>query len=267
MSADPWGLTTADPPARALPGPGPSGVPRLPRATVAAVGRVRPERRDTWMAVGGLVLCFGSFAGLGWAVRAGTQFGFDRALLLALRNPADLSDPIGPRWLEEVARDITALGSHTILVAITLAVIGGLLLDGRRRLALLTGFAIGSGMAASALLKLGFERPRPDLVPHAVEVYTASFPSGHALLSALCWLTLAGLVARAQEHRRLRIYVVTLAAVVTALVGMSRIYLGVHWPSDVLAGWCMGVGWSLLWSLIARRLQRRGAVERVRDLP
>ena len=117
-------------------------------------------------------------------------------------------------------------------------------------------------MALSTLLKLAFQRPRPDLVPHGAEVYTASFPSGHAMLSAVTYLTLAALLIQVQVQWRAKTYVLALAVLVTLLIGVSRVYLGVHWPTDVLAGWCIGAAWALLCWLAALALQRNRQVER-----
>lgn len=207
------------------------------------------------------------FLGLASEVREGDTHALDRAIMLALRNPADHADPLGPRWLEEVARDVTALGGNAVLAALTLAVAGFLVLARKRGAALLVAVSVGGGTALSSLLKLGFARPRPDLVPHAVEVYTASFPSGHAMLSAVTYLTLGALLARVQPRRRLRAYVLALAVLTSLLVGASRVYLGVHWPSDVAAGWCVGAAWALLCWLAALRLQRTGQVERADPAP
>jgi undecaprenyl-diphosphatase len=201
------------------------------------------------------------FASLASEVLEGDTRALDRAILLALRNPADHADPIGPRWFEEVARDVTALGGNAVLTALTLAVIGYLVLARKRGAALLVAVSVGGGTALSSLLKLGFARPRPDLVPHAMEVYTASFPSGHAMLSAVTYLTLGALLMRVQPRWRLRLYILVLAVLATLLVGASRVYLGVHWPTDVLAGWCAGAAWALLCWLAALRLQRAGRVE------
>ncbi|HKH34153.1 MAG TPA: phosphatase PAP2 family protein, partial [Beijerinckiaceae bacterium] len=121
--------------------------------------------------------------------------------------------------------------------------------------------AVGGGMLMSTLLKLGFARPRPDLVPHGARVYTASFPSGHAMLSAVTYLTLGALLARVQPRRRIKAFFLGLAILLTIVIGMSRVYLGVHWPSDVLAGWCGGAAWAALCWFVALQLQRRGDVE------
>jgi undecaprenyl-diphosphatase len=187
---------------------------------------------------------------------------FDRTLLLALRSAADPSDPLGPRWLEEAMRDITGLGGHAVLTIVTLAAIAYLLLARKRHAALLVAAAVAGGMLMSTLLKLGFDRPRPDLVPHGMRVYTASFPSGHAMLSAVTYLTLGALLARVQPRRRIKAFLLGVAILLTVLIGMSRVYLGVHWPSDVLAGWCGGAAWAALCWFVALQLQRRGGVER-----
>jgi len=202
--------------------------------------------------------CTWAFVQLADEVREGEATSFDTAILLGLRNPADLSDPLGPGWLEEVARDVTALGSMAILVGITLASAGYLWLAGKRRSVALVLVSVGGGIAFSTLFKRGFDRPRPDLVPHATEVYTASFPSGHAMMAAVTWLTLAAMLARVQPTRALKAYLFALAALITVLVGASRVYLGVHWPTDVLAGWTAGAAWALacwlaVWWLEARR--------------
>jgi undecaprenyl-diphosphatase len=119
---------------------------------------------------------------------------------------------------------------------------------------------VGSGFLLSSILKVLFQRPRPELVPHAVYVSTASFPSGHSMLSAVTYLTLGALLARSQAHRRLKAYLILVAVLLTLLVGVSRVYLGVHWPSDVLAGWTAGASWSIICWLAARWLQRRHAI-------
>ena len=213
----------------------------------------------------GLVLAAAAllaFAGLAAEMLEGETLGFDRAVLLALRHPAAPYDPIGPRWMTEVARDVTGLGGNAILLFVTLAVAGYLALVRKRAAALLVLVTVGGGVALSTLLKHAFQRPRPDLVPHGVEVYSASFPSGHAMLSAVTYLTLAALLIQVQVQWRAKTYVLMLAVLVTLLIGISRVYLGVHWPTDVLAGWCIGAAWALLCWLAALALQRNRRVER-----
>jgi len=186
---------------------------------------------------------------------------FDRAVLLAFRNPVDVSDPIGPAWLEIISRDITSLGGATVLALMTVAVTGFLLVDRKRAAA---GFVIASvsgGALLSTFLKLAFARPRPDIVPHLVEVSTASFPSGHAMLSAVVYLTLGALLCRLEGPPRVKIYVLSVAIFLTLIIGLTRIYLGVHWPTDVLAGWCAGAAWATLCWRVALALQQRGEIE------
>jgi undecaprenyl-diphosphatase len=194
-------------------------------------------------------------------VREGGTREFDEALLRALRNPGDLADPLGPRWLEEMARDFTALGGVGVLTLITAASVGYLLLMRRRHAALLVLIAVGGGLLLSTLFKAGFDRPRPDLVAHLAHVYTASFPSGHSMLSAATYFTLGALLARMHRDAAVKLFLLGAAIVVTLLVGASRVYLGVHWPSDVLAGWSAGAAWAAACWLAALWFQRRGAVE------
>jgi undecaprenyl-diphosphatase len=202
-----------------------------------------------------------SFVELADEIREGDQLSFDRLLLLLFRNPADTTDPIGPPWLEASVRDVTALGGVVVITIVTLGAAGFLLLSGKRGAALFVVASIMGAVLLSFGFKAGFERARPDLVPHGTAVYTASFPSGHATGAAATYLTLGALLARFQPRRRLKIYLLTLAVLLTVLIGLSRVYLGVHWPSDVLAGWTLGTSWALLCWLVARQLQRRGKVE------
>jgi undecaprenyl-diphosphatase len=203
-----------------------------------------------------------AFARIMDEVVEGETHGFDQAILLALRNPADRADPIGPLWLEIMMRDYTSLGSHAVLGLMGVLAFGYLLLVGKRLSAGMLAFSFAGGMALNSLLKFGVARPRPDLVAHLVEVHTASFPSGHAMLSAVCYLTLGALLAGVVPARRYKAYILGTAIFLTLLVGGSRIYLGVHWPTDVLAGWCLGAAWAMACWLGVRGIllwtQRRG---------
>jgi undecaprenyl-diphosphatase len=204
------------------------------------------------LAAGGIWL----FVATADEVLEGDTHAVDRSILLALRSPSDLADPVGPHWFELFMRDLTALGSIGNLFLLSALVIGYLLL--RRaytRVLLLLGSFIG-GLILSSVLKSGFERPRPDLVPHGAEVLTASFPSGHAMLSAVVYLTLGAMVASVQTSRALRTYFLAAAMLLTVLIGSSRVYLGVHWPSDVLAGWAAGATWAIVVWLISRSMRR-----------
>ncbi len=201
------------------------------------------------------------FLELAEAVGEGSTEAFDRAVILALRNPADPTDPLGPLWFEEMMRDITALGSNFFITLATLSVIIYLLMIRKRHAALLVLVAVAGGTMLSYGLKLVFERLRPDLVPHGAEVYTASFPSGHATLAAVTFLTLGILLTRLQVGRRVKAFFLGMSVLLTLLVGVSRVYLGVHWPTDVLAGWAIGSAWAMFIWLAAIWLQRRGQVE------
>ena len=194
-------------------------------------------------------------------ISEGETRAFDTAILLAFRNPADHADPIGPWWLEVLMKDFTSLGGTAVLTLITIGVLGYLLIMRKYKVALFVLAAIGGGTLVSTLLKLGFDRPRPDLVAHAVDVRSASFPSGHALMSAVTYLTLGALLARLQPKRRLKLYILAIALTLTIIIGVSRVYLGVHWPTDVLAGWCIGSAWALACWLVAYWLQRHGDIE------
>lgn len=186
---------------------------------------------------------------------------FDERMLLALRRPDEPARPVGPAWLHEVARDVTALGGVTALALLTAAVAGFLLLRGQTHAMWLVLVATAGGLLISLLLKGNYERPRPSVVLPLTQVHTSSFPSGHSMMSAVVYLTLGSLLARLVARRRLKLYILAVAVLLTLLVGLSRVYLGVHYPTDVLAGWMAGLVWALLCWLVARHLQRRGAVE------
>ncbi|HET7394658.1 MAG TPA: phosphatase PAP2 family protein [Candidatus Binatia bacterium] len=206
----------------------------------------------------GALLVFAEFVD---RVVEGDTRAFDESVLLAFRDPNNPSHSIGPAWLQIMFRDITPLGGYAVVLLISLAVIGYLLMDGKRGAALWVLVSVSGGAVISNLLKLAIERPRPDLVARLVEVNTSSFPSGHATLAAVTYLTLGALLSRVEARRRAKVYVLTVAVVLTVLIGVSRIYLGVHWPTDVLAGWCVGAAWAMLCWRIALALQRSGKVE------
>ncbi|MGE0719854.1 MAG: phosphatase PAP2 family protein [Alphaproteobacteria bacterium] len=190
---------------------------------------------------------------------------FDEWILLALRDPADPADPIGPVWLEIAMADLTALGSHAVLLLATLLTLVYFAIERRPRSAFLVIVSIGGAILLATLLKEGFDRARPGLVAHLVDTHTASFPSGHAMLSAVAWLTLGTLLAGAQESRALKVFFVAAAIALTLIVGFSRIYLGVHWPSDVVGGWLIGAMWATLCRRAVLRMRReQGAASRSR---
>jgi undecaprenyl-diphosphatase len=211
-----------------------------------------------------LVLVAGvwGFVELADAVRAARTQRLDERILLALRNPARPAEPIGPRWLREAGPDITALGGPAVLTLMTAAVVGFLLLDRRYGAMWLVLLATSGGLLLSTLLKGLYDRPRPHVVPHLTQYSTTSFPSGHSMLSAVVYLTLGALLARLAGPLRLKVFFLAVAVLLTCLVGLSRVFLGVHYPTDVLAGWTAGLCWAVVCWLVARFLQRRGAVEK-----
>ncbi|MBB2672866.1 MULTISPECIES: phosphatase PAP2 family protein [Rhizobium] len=186
-------------------------------------------------------------------VLEGETFRFDEAILLALRRADDLAMPIGPAWLTHAVDDITSLGGVTVLTLLTVLITVYLLLDRRWPIAIFVFSSVLTGWLASALLKILVARPRPDVVPHLVEVSDLSFPSGHAMVSAVTYLTLGALVARTQRYRSTRIFVMASGVFLAVIIGLSRIYLGVHYPTDVFAGWCAGALWALGCWLLSKR--------------
>jgi undecaprenyl-diphosphatase len=209
-----------------------------------------------------IVLAVWGFIKLADEVGEGDTANFDQWAVKALRHPDDPARALGPRWLMEVGRDMTALGGIAFLTLLTATVCGFLWLKRMYAAMVLVLAATLGGTIASLLLKELFDRPRPDLVPHLSYVYTSSFPSGHAMLSATVFLTLGALLGRFVSDFSLKAYFLIIAMILTGLVGVSRVYVGVHYPTDVLAGWAAGLAWALLCWLVARLLQRRGAVEK-----
>ncbi len=202
--------------------------------------------------VAGLVLTFGVLAE---EVLEGETTAFDLVIMSAMRSAGNPANPIGPPWLHEAARDVTSVGSVVFLGFVLLAGVGYLLLIHKRVLAILMAVSVFGGELLSTILKRSFDRPRPD-IPHVTQVFTASFPSGHAMLSAITFLTVGALLARANADSRVKIYFMALAVFLTVAVGVSRVYLAVHYPTDVLAGWCIGSGWAILCWTVALRLEQ-----------
>lgn len=213
-----------------------------------------------------LLAIFG-FAALADEVSEGATQRFDDWAVRAMRRPDDLAQPIGPRWLAEAGRDITALGSFTVLTLLVAAVIGFLWLIRSYGPLWLVFAATTSGLVANLLLKDLFDRPRPSVVPHLAHVSSSSFPSGHSMLSATIYLTLGAVLAQSVQSRVLKAYFLLVAAALTGLVGVSRVFLGVHYPTDVLGGWIAGSAWALGSAWIARALRPRFSAPEIVSSP
>jgi undecaprenyl-diphosphatase len=220
-------------------------------------------RHEPVVLLGVLVVVAGTwgFITLADVMLDGQTQRFDEWSLRCLRRPDNPTLLVGPEWMGETARDLTALGGVAVLTSVTIAVAGFLLLN--RKFAAM-GFvltAVLGGLAISCLLKAGFARPRPQLVPHLCQVYDSSFPSGHSMMSAVVYLTLGALLSELIALRRLKFYLLALALLLAGLVGVSRVYLGVHYPTDVLGGWAAGLVWAVFCWLLARTLRRHGLLE------
>jgi undecaprenyl-diphosphatase len=219
------------------------------------------RRQQLWPLISVLLIAgaLWSFAAIADEVMEGEWRSLDRTMLLAFRHPDNLAILRGPLWLQQAARDITSLGGVSVLTLITAAAIGFLLLTRKVGAAVLIAVSVCGGGVLSTILKMMFDRARPEVVPHAIEVYSASFPSGHAMLATTTYLTLGTLLAEVQPRRRVKLYLLSWAVLLSVAIGTSRVYLGVHWPTDVLAGWCVGAAWALFCGLVASWMQRRFA--------
>lgn len=207
-------------------------------------------------AVLSLIITILVFLALAEEVQEGETLRFDMAILHAFRRADDLAVPIGPSWLLLVMRDVTALGGYAVLTLVSLIAVGFCAVIRRHRAALLIVAASLGGLALNSTLKDLFARTRPDTLLHLTEVSTASFPSGHAMLSATIYLSLAAIIAQLTARRTARLYILGTALLLTGVVGISRIYLGVHYPTDVLAGWAIGSSWAICCWLAMHGLQR-----------
>ncbi|MGC1480796.1 MAG: phosphatase PAP2 family protein [Chthoniobacterales bacterium] len=182
---------------------------------------------------------------------------FENQILLSLREPADLGNMIGPPWLQSAAADVSALGGAPVLGLFVLFVLGYLLISRKIGAMIFVVIATVGGTVLNQVLKHYFQRERPDVVPHLTEYGNYSYPSGHSMLSAIVYLTLAVVVAEILPTRSGKIYIIATALTLAFLVGLTRVAVGVHYPSDVLAGWTAGAAWALLCWIAAHWLRRR----------
>jgi undecaprenyl-diphosphatase len=214
----------------------------------------------TFAAIAGGILAFLMLTG---EVLEGETHAFDERILLSLRQATDLAIPVAPYWVTHAVDDITALGGVTVLSLMTILATLYLLISRQPAIAAFMFLSVVGGWLVSNALKLGVGRPRPDIVPHLVDVSDLSFPSGHAMLSAVTYLTLAAILSRAEQYRSTRIFLMAAGIFMTLIIGLSRIYLGVHYPTDVLGGWCAGAVWAAGCWLIARRFISRQSKDSV----
>jgi undecaprenyl-diphosphatase len=218
-------------------------------------GRPGWERFVHIAAAGAFLACVGIFLELADDAPEGDYLEVETRIMQAMRHDGA---PIGPPGTAEVVRDVTALGSAVVLIVMTLLIVGYLWMSGRVRIAALIAVATVGGQGLNLGLKTAFARQRPDAALHLVEVSSTSFPSGHTMASSIFYLTMGVLLARTAARRREKTYFVASAILVTFLIGFSRVYLGVHYPTDVLAGWSAGTAWALLCGFVADWLGRRG---------
>lgn len=184
--------------------------------------------------------------------------GLDNRILLALREPQDLHRLVGPSWLEHASVNLTALGSVSVLTLLTVLVFGYLVVTRKFQAATLLVCAAIGGTALSYTLKFLVSRDRPQVVPHLTEISDFSYPSGHSMLSTVIFLTLAVILAQTVESRRAKIYLIVAALFLAFVVGVTRVLIGVHYPTDVMAGWAAGTVWALFCWLLAEWLRNRG---------
>jgi undecaprenyl-diphosphatase len=231
------------------------------------LGLERLEHRElAWLVVGlGACVLLLAFIVLAGEVAEGDTLAFDTRILRALRSPADPARPIGPVWMAGALEDLTALGGPTVLFLVVLAVVGFLVLQTRYRTALFAAGIAITGEMVNTTMKYAFNRPRPTVVPHLRDVFSSSFPSGHAMESAIVYLTLGAILMRVAERRVTKLYILGIAMLLTFLVGVSRVYLGVHYPTDVIGGWIIGFVWASICWLVTQRFEERAGIDEERS--
>lgn len=204
-----------------------------------------------------MAVCLFVFIQIAYAVSDGEIYSIDKEILLLFRNSDNPDLTLGSERAQYIMRDITALGSSTILTIIVLFVVLYLAFKKEiRSIIFVLTAAIGGGVLVQ-ILKFLFARPRPEIVPQLVSEISMSFPSGHSAMSAVVYLSLAVLISRIETSKKMRVFFISSALIITFIVGLSRIYLGVHYPTDVLAGWMIGLFWSLLCWFVASIIEKK----------
>ena len=195
-----------------------------------------------------VLACWTVFAVMAALVLGDRLGSFDRAGLLYFRTGPG-AVPWGPPVLIEAVRGWTALGGVVGLNLLGTIAVAAFLLARMRREAVLLAATMLSGWAFETLLKIIVGRPRPTLVPHLTEAGGLSFPSGHSFNSAVVYMSIALALASLSARRGVRWGLIAGAALVSALIALSRVWLGVHYPSDAIAGWLGGTAWALTFAV------------------
>jgi undecaprenyl-diphosphatase len=209
----------------------------------------RIDRRKAIVVSG---LCWAGFAGMVWLVTTGRTGGFDQPGLLFWRNGVGLV-PKGPKFLLEAVRDLTSLGGVLLRNMIAIGAVTALLFLRIRREAILLALTVVGAWIVEGIIKGLVGRPRPEIVPHLTEAGGASFPSGHAFNSAVVYIAIALAFATLSARESVRLTIIGGAIVLSLLVAWTRVWLGVHFPSDVVAGWLGGAGWAFLAAALLQR--------------
>lgn len=205
------------------------------------IGRLESRALLIWFAVAGALWAFLVLAN---EIGEGETGAIDKNLILLLRVPGHPGQPLGPLWFNDAMRDVTALGGFVFLVLFTLAFVLALVFHGKRREATVMAAIAMTAQASIDILKFLYDRPRPDFM--AIQAYSASFPSGHTTESTAVFLTAATIIATLEIRSDAKILAYGVAGFVMLSVGFSRVYLGMHWPTDVLGGWVLGSAWAML---------------------
>lgn len=190
-------------------------------------------------------LLWAGFAGIAWLVLSGHSASFDRWGLLLGRTP-DTMGLRGPSLLTETVRDITSLGGVALRNLFAIGAIAALLFLRLRREAVLFAATVVTGWLVNSGIKALIGRPRPTIVAHLTDAGGASFPSGHSFNSAVVYIAMALAFASMSARHSVRYTIVITAMMLSAVIAWSRVMLGVHFPSDVTAGWLGGAGWAFL---------------------
>lgn len=220
-------------------------------------GRQQRWTRHPLTLISVIILLVGAgLAAFSKEVLRGETLDFDQYILGLFRQTGDPALAIGPAWVKLAMVELTALGGHSVLILFTLLAAGLCLAVRRYGSLFFLLLAAAGAIGLNTALKLIFARARPDVVEPLVQVYTYSYPSGHALLSATFYLSFAFLLAEMARSRLTRIYIISCGFLLAGLIGFTRVYLGVHYPTDILAGWAIGTAWALVCWILLRHLRR-----------